>query len=240
MLTESPAPSPEQPWRAVNARENTAPLWQGMLGPSVHLPNPAQAPAQGLSGALVPMRVLAQPPASAEVLPSAWRSRGWRCLEPGAEPGAGWGEQPRSEGGRGQLGRAQLRVFPAAFGCRWGLEEPSPASCQVWDILARVAGTAASLLPVHRGADIIPPPPAIGALRMSFSKIPGGSSIAFCPVCSLPTWGSPLCPGKVEQRRLSQARNLPWVLLASAVGGGVPEGEGFSKDYFASCKSTEE
>lgn len=119
MLTESPALSLEQSWQAVNARENITLLQQGMLGLSVCLLNAAQAPARGLSGAVVSARMLAWPPANTEVLPSARQSRGWRCLlgrAAGTEPGAGWGEQPGSEGGCGQAA-GTLRCQGRA-GCR--------------------------------------------------------------------------------------------------------------------------
>lgn len=116
----------------------------------------------------------------------------------------------------GSSEQASLRVFPAAFGCRWCLSEPSPVSCQVWDALAPAP-------PCHLcvGALILSLYYVGSVLRMSLSKMHGGPSITFCPVCSPlpgglhPLLGSPASPGKVEQHPVSQARNLPWVLLAS-------------------------
>lgn len=185
-----------------------------MLGHSIRLPNPAQAPVRGLSGAMVAVRMLARAPASTEVPPSARQSRGWRCLPcraAGTEPGAGWGEQPGSEGGRGQAagmlrcqGRAGCRLSGKQQ--RTGIARGVPSS--VW-LPSVFVGALSSLVPslgrtsTSRWHCRLPVTcasgrwyyPSISVLRMSLSKMHGGPSITFCPVCSLPTWGSPPCPG---------------------------------------------
>lgn len=178
-----------------------------MLGHSICFPNPAQAPAQGLSGATMSTRTLA---------------RRCRRLRGGAVVGAAFsaeplarslaqagGEQPGSEGGRGQAAgmlRCQSRAGCRLSGGQQRTGIAQGVSSSVWLPLVFVgalsclvpslgcAGTGTSLSPVRRGTDII-----LVLCCQCFKDEPfqnaWGSQHHFLSRLLPPTWGSPPSPG---------------------------------------------